>query len=88
MYKKKTIKQCLSGFPLIFLLQFLKTVGILMIFFFFLVHLLLLLDFAEKDINPAFMTSQFVAMEFTMLSQTPCCDYMTASNQRIKSFPV
>lgn len=57
-------------------------------FFFFLVHLLLLLDFAEKDINPAFMTSQFVAMEFTMLSQTPCCDYMTASNQRIKSFPV
>lgn len=58
-----------------------------MSFLFFLVHLLLPLDFAEKDINPAFMTSQFVAMEFTMLLQTHCCDYMTASNQRIKYFP-
>lgn len=85
MYKKKSIKQCLSGFPLIFLLQFLETVGILMSFF--SVHLLLQLGFCRKDINPAFMTSQFVAMEFTMLSQTHRYDYMTVSNQRIKYIP-
>lgn len=54
---------------------------------FFSIHLLLQFDFCRKDINPTFMTSQFVAMEFTILSQTHCYDYMTVSNQRIKYIP-